>query len=326
MLLFFWKTSNIKKLLLIAISLLLLGFYQLSPIKTHLNTHEMQTVKQANINLRLIRWKNTIKMIQDQPLFGVGPGGFEFGYLPYAHSAGNDYETTEESFPRSPHNAYLEGAVESGLPFIIFILMSLTLGFRQIFCSTAPDSLEMRPLALGMIVFLSVLGLTAFPLESAHTFYFAALTTGISLAAIKTSERKIRQLLLSTVAALSALLIGWLTTNHWQSARESSRENLDLIVLERACSRLPAYWRTCTLVAETYLNRGNYTRAIEVSKDVLKKSPNNYFALRSYSLASISLGNLNEGCLAARRFDSFFTAETYRSSLYPLIKQKCADY
>ena len=85
-------------------------------------------MKESNTKIRLTRWRNTLYMIAENP-FGVGPGNYEYGYIPYQNSFSQDLESTESMVVRSPHNGFLEAAAENGwaclLILIVFLLACL---------------------------------------------------------------------------------------------------------------------------------------------------------------------------------------------------------
>jgi O-antigen ligase len=71
-------------------------------------------------------WRNSVRMIRDRPIFGVGTGGFLDGYRAYVQgvSGWTGFETGD------PHNQFLKILGEQGLiglaAFLFFIVRSLT--------------------------------------------------------------------------------------------------------------------------------------------------------------------------------------------------------
>ncbi len=79
-------------------------------------------------------WAETLGMIRDQPLTGVGPGNFVVRFPPYRkgvwYTVRDDFDSIDfETFP-DPHNGYLQVAAESGVPALVALLALLGLGFR----------------------------------------------------------------------------------------------------------------------------------------------------------------------------------------------------
>jgi O-antigen ligase len=91
--------------------------------------HEFATADQAeqgtSFGQRRVFWRNTVRMISDHPIFGVGTGGFQTAYEPYVRGVvgwqGN--ETGD------PHNQFLKFQAEQGVlglaAFLFFIWWTL---------------------------------------------------------------------------------------------------------------------------------------------------------------------------------------------------------
>ncbi len=77
---------------------------------------QKQYIAASNVDTRLLRWQAAARMLADNPLFGVGPGGFRAGYVQYSGFA----ELTE----RTPvaHEMYLEVGAELGaVALLLFV-------------------------------------------------------------------------------------------------------------------------------------------------------------------------------------------------------------
>ncbi|MGY1640763.1 O-antigen ligase family protein [Geodermatophilus sp. SYSU D00703] len=70
---------------------------------------QKQYIAASNVDTRLLRWQAAARMLADNPLLGVGPGGFRSGYVEYSGFA--------ELAERTPvaHEMYLEVGAELGL-------------------------------------------------------------------------------------------------------------------------------------------------------------------------------------------------------------------
>lgn len=70
---------------------------------------QKQYIAATNVDTRLLRWQAAARMLGDNPLLGVGPGGFRSGYVSYSGFA--------ELAERTPvaHEMYLEVGAELGL-------------------------------------------------------------------------------------------------------------------------------------------------------------------------------------------------------------------
>jgi O-antigen ligase len=91
--------------------------------------HEIATVDQVaegtSIGQRVVMWRNTVRMIRDHPIIGVGTGGFQDGYRPYAQGAPG-WQGFESG---DPHNQFLKIQSEQGLiglaALLFFIIRTL---------------------------------------------------------------------------------------------------------------------------------------------------------------------------------------------------------
>ncbi|MGY1690878.1 O-antigen ligase family protein [Geodermatophilus sp. SYSU D01105] len=78
---------------------------------------QKEYIAASNVDTRLLRWQAAARMLADNPLLGVGPGGFRSGYVEYSGFA--------ELAERTPvaHEMYLEVGAELGV-----IALTLFLG------------------------------------------------------------------------------------------------------------------------------------------------------------------------------------------------------
>jgi O-antigen ligase len=87
--------------------------------------YDVETVDQAaeatSPGYRIVFWRNTLRMVQDHPLFGVGTGGFLDGYQPYVQGVPG----WKGGGTGDPHNQFLKILGEQGLigfaAFLFFI-------------------------------------------------------------------------------------------------------------------------------------------------------------------------------------------------------------
>ncbi len=70
-----------------------------------------QTTQATSLGFRVVFARNTLRMVRDHPLFGVGTGGFADGYQPYADSVGG----WQGDATGDPHNQFLKVMGEQGL-------------------------------------------------------------------------------------------------------------------------------------------------------------------------------------------------------------------
>ena len=108
-------------------------------------------------------WSNTLKLIADHPILGVGPGGWKRVYPHYDQGA----MIRQNSSPVRPHNDYLWIAAESGIiGFILYIsffaIVFITL-YHQSFMSS-----HIIQTSLFAIAILAILGHSLFSFPKEH--------------------------------------------------------------------------------------------------------------------------------------------------------------
>ncbi|EWC59220.1 putative membrane protein of ExoQ family [Actinokineospora spheciospongiae] len=80
---------------------------------------EKSFIAASNVDTREIRWRAALRMLAENPVLGVGPGGFRSGYAAFSHNA----EIAEQT--PVAHNMFIEVAAELGLPaFALFAGMA----------------------------------------------------------------------------------------------------------------------------------------------------------------------------------------------------------
>lgn len=77
---------------------------------------------------RLNRWSSAIRMFKERPVFGWGPGTYQFQYAPFQKASETTIITTRTGDRGNAHSEYLGPLAEQGLPgTIIFIVLVLSL-------------------------------------------------------------------------------------------------------------------------------------------------------------------------------------------------------
>ncbi|MDH5718316.1 MAG: O-antigen ligase family protein [Spirochaetia bacterium] len=92
--------------------------------------------KSGSVKNRLAVWRNSLEIIKDYPLLGVGPNNFQIIYAKYSRVVKSDYDFAPNFIYTKTHNDYLQYFVETGIlggflflsiPFLIFFLTLLAL-------------------------------------------------------------------------------------------------------------------------------------------------------------------------------------------------------
>ena len=75
---------------------------------------------------RLNRWQSAIRMYQERPVFGWGPGTYQFVYAPFQLAKNRTISSTNAGDKGNAHSEYLGPLAERGLPgMVITIIMFL---------------------------------------------------------------------------------------------------------------------------------------------------------------------------------------------------------
>jgi O-antigen ligase len=83
---------------------------------------------------RLNRWSAALKMFKEKPVFGWGPGTYQFNYAPYQNPAYRTTITTNAGTGGNAHSEYLGPLSETGLiglvSVFILVLTVLSVGIN----------------------------------------------------------------------------------------------------------------------------------------------------------------------------------------------------
>ncbi|SMD20977.1 O-antigen ligase family protein [Lentzea albidocapillata] len=84
---------------------------------------EKSHIAGTNADTRMLRWQAASRMLADNPVLGVGPGGFRQEYAAAGHNAEIDEQTPVA------HNLFLEVAAELGVPGFALLIAFVAIGF-----------------------------------------------------------------------------------------------------------------------------------------------------------------------------------------------------
>lgn len=141
-----------------------------------------------NDHLRLGMWRDTLRMITDYPLFGVGLGAFRAAFLRYQTA------DLEHSVIYS-HNDYLQLTAEAGVVGLVVVLLSAVLVFRMLVHSvTEAAHRHDRMLAIACTGSLAAIALHSFfdfNLYVAPVAILAATVAGMSVGLYSEVRRRV---------------------------------------------------------------------------------------------------------------------------------------
>lgn len=92
---------------------------------------------------RLNRWNCALEMWKERPVFGWGPGVYQFVYAPFQRSSDLTIISTNNADQGNAHSEYLGPLAEQGLPgmliMIVLVYMVTAMSFRLYFTQTNKD-------------------------------------------------------------------------------------------------------------------------------------------------------------------------------------------
>lgn len=157
-----WKV--VASLTLIAVAILL--FYQndimqkiernkqssSQDLKEHLQS--VSNIKNDASNLeRINRWSAALRMFEDKPIVGFGPGTYRFQYAPFQRSYELTYVSTNAGTLGNAHSEILGPMAESGIlgaiNYIVIVILTIITGNRVY---KHAKSQEVRYLAIGALI------------------------------------------------------------------------------------------------------------------------------------------------------------------------------
>ena len=102
-------------------------------ISEHAQSISNITTDESNLE-RINRWNSAIRMFEERPVFGWGPGTYMFKYAPFQISSEKTGISTDFGNLGNAHSEYIGPLAESGLfgslSFLLIGIMSLLTGFR----------------------------------------------------------------------------------------------------------------------------------------------------------------------------------------------------
>lgn len=100
---------------------------------------------------RINRWRSALRMFEERPVFGWGPGTYQFVYAPFQRSEDYTIITTHFGDLGNAHSEYIGPLSESGLPgMLLFITLSLAVLATGVKLYKKAPTREMRLMALGI--------------------------------------------------------------------------------------------------------------------------------------------------------------------------------
>lgn len=148
---------------------------------------------------RINRWSCAIRMFEDKPFFGYGPGTYMFNYAPYQLKANRTIISTNSANRGNAHSEYLGPLAESGfLGIISFIILVTTIIYTAIHAYSRTKDKRLKTLLMS-----SLLGLITYAIHGTMNNFldtdklsvpfwgFAAIIVAIDIATRKSLNTEV---------------------------------------------------------------------------------------------------------------------------------------
>lgn len=147
---------------------------------------------------RINRWQSAIRMYQERPVFGYGPGTYQFEYAPFQLSQEKTEISTNAGDRGNAHSEYIGPLSETGMPGML-IVIAIVIGMVVVGMQNyrRADTLEIRTLSLAV-----TLGLITYFLHgllnnfldsdkaSIPVWGFAAMLVSMNIFSLRLKEEK----------------------------------------------------------------------------------------------------------------------------------------
>lgn len=108
---------------------------------------------------RINRWNSAIGMWNEKPLFGWGPGTYQFEYAPFQKSADLTIISTNVGDVGNAHSEFLGTLSESGVPALVLlvalVLTTISTGYRTALKMKSQDRLVLTAAVLGYVAYFT---------------------------------------------------------------------------------------------------------------------------------------------------------------------------
>ena len=206
-----WLAPSRASRLAIAAACTILALGVLALPTTRSRVLATSQLSRKTVTGRTLLWRETLELVRDHPLLGVGPGGY-VDAIPVYHDRRYEREVGPANPPDSPEDWLLQAAAAGGLGLALLALILAGLVLRR-----GAEAVAEQPSAAERIAFGGMLaGLSGFSIAllfhftSAGTTPLAALFAGALIAAAPRSAARaftpLRAVLVAAYAALTVVL------------------------------------------------------------------------------------------------------------------------
>jgi len=278
-------------------------------------------VKQINLadesaNARIVIWKNSLQIIKENPLTGVGLGNYKVESIPYEKTLDND-----SSISLHAHNDFLEIMVETGilngLIYISLFVFIVFINLMKIKRSEESNAKAISLLALMMVLVYGIDSLFNFPMFRPIMLVFFCFIIALTIintesdAQIENNKNKVYLVLIAlTLTTTYFAFLDYKTSNleHLIKNDIDSSFITNNLTADELVSKLPKY-KNVLSTAESfdeyvgiyYCNEKKYDEAMKYFSKADKINP--YFGriLFYKMIISNAKGNIDSAYIYAKK-------------------------
>ncbi len=268
--------------------------------------------------IRFILWSNTLEIIKDFPLAGVGVGNFDASYPLYYNKGRLDPQFGELYSPRNAHNDYLQITAELGLiglAIVFLFTLSVLATIRSLLSSTRPHTRFRTALLAAAMIGGGVNAFFSFPMQLALPPFLMLLFSG-ALSGMRACEEGCRKRTPAPIARVTILILllgatAMLGQYHFRGFKAYARY-FDTIQFteaklwteareqgEKALASLPGLGIIHSYIGMAQFKMGHPRQAATSMENALKHHPNSLTILKNSGVALVAAGELGQ---AASRF------------------------
>ena len=111
----------------------------------------ISNISTDNSNLeRINRWQSALRMFEEKPVFGFGPGTYQFEYAPYQRSEEKTLISTNAGDKGNAHSEYIGPLAEQGLPgmlLMVGVLVMMLITAMRVYRKTNDREVKMLSLS-----------------------------------------------------------------------------------------------------------------------------------------------------------------------------------
>jgi O-antigen ligase len=286
----------------ILVAAILIGVSMAKKTQTVVDTIQGELTPQSRTvsgKLRLSVWENSLRIIKDNPIIGVGPGGFGSAYY--------RYQSEPWLYAKDAHNYFLQITAELGIVGLaIFTLLLFVTAYNAFKQKNVLTDISTNPLLSGVVIALFGSFLHTFidfdwsimVLFSLFFIFLAILVSKLTLLQKQIQLKGIKMLLL--LLPIPLLLISFIMlygekeyTKALQFYREADSVSAQAHV-EKAIKYNPYDTRYTTLLAETLLTNKKTKDSEELFKKLLHISPYHTEAMYNLGLMAFNRKDFKE--------------------------------